>query len=1040
MLRSPLFPVNKYKAVLDTDIHTLLAQHPHFVYALYIASKDLVAEIDRWKVMPGEFNEKKIDKLRKSLYKYWVRASTRSTPYGVFAGCTTGTIGEQTSFQLAPIAASRQHVRIDMDYYTKICHHIQSIPAVNTQLQYFSNNSIYNVAGKYRYAEYIIVNHRRKYLLTSITETAFITNILQQADKGLTIDEMVDIIHAEDDTISVEEATAFIDELIKSQLLIASIEPTITGDDNVGRLIATIQNIQEVDAFRDTLLQLNALFAQQDFDVQRLQSIVKTCEEKFPLSLPKDLLQVDLFKSAVHCSISEQVMGDITTQIQQLMALCTPQKGGGPDLQTFRQKFTERYESQEVPLNILLDSELGIGYGAANEQAVHAPFVEDVVTDTPGNGNGQTINWNMVAQLCLQKYEAALRGNLQTVELTESELKQIGDGETIAFAPSCYLFGSMIADDPQQVDAGKYQFNLQAFGGPSAANLLGRFCSGDAQLGEIVKTILEKEAAEYPGCIIAEVVHFPEARAGNVLIRPVLREYEIPYVGMPGVDAAHQIPVSDLMVSVRNNEIILRSKRLNKRVIPRLSSAHNYSFNSLPIYKFLCDLQHQTTVGGLFWDWGIFSSREYLPRVVYKNIIVSRAYWYMKKELYTQIGKTFAEQKAFLQTYREKWNMPARVMMAQADNELLLDLENDIAIGLLFENLAKVDVQLKEYLFAGEVTVVRDEQQASYANELLIPLHFTPKEKPIITTISAVKKVTSHTITRSFSPGSEWLYVKIYGGYLVGEDVLANYLSTQLTEWKANDLLEEYFFIRYADPKPHIRLRIKNTAQPAYNQQLLQQLESDLQPYIQSGQIAAIQCDTYVRELERYGSATMEMSETLFYADSAAVLGIISLLDGAEGEMYRWKLAMRGVDMLLDDFNFSLQEKKELLAHLRTGFVEEFGGMKLLHKQLNDKYRSQQKEIYSFMNREADEENEIEEVIALYEERSVITRPLAMQIQKIVCEQLQHERAHWDIISSYIHMFLNRIFVAKQRKHELVLYHFLEKYYLSQLALVELAK
>ncbi|ASZ14326.1 lantibiotic dehydratase family protein [Chitinophaga pendula] len=40
-------------------------------------------------------------------------------------------------------------------------------------------------------------------------------------------------------------------------------------------------------------------------------------------------------------------------------------------------------------------------------------------------------------------------------------------------------------------------------------------------------------AAAFPDTILAEIVHFPEARFANVLIRARLRKDEIPYIGYP---------------------------------------------------------------------------------------------------------------------------------------------------------------------------------------------------------------------------------------------------------------------------------------------------------------------------------------------------------------------------------------------------------------------------------------------------------------------------------------------------------------------------
>ncbi|HVI43540.1 MAG TPA: lantibiotic dehydratase [Chitinophaga sp.] len=1037
LLRTPLYPIGKYREVAREGLRELIAQNPLFSYALYIASRELVKELERYINDPSGFNDKKTEKLRKSLYKYWVRACTRSTPYGLFAGCTLGRIEENTDIVAGDMANAHQHIRLDMDYYTKVSNYIRQVPEVSASLTYSINNSLYKVGDKYRYAEYTIVNNRRKYLLTSIVDSVFIQKIVSECN-GLTVAQLVQLIIEEDNTIMEEEAAAFIDELIASQILIPETEPRIIGDDSLSFLIDRLSTIDEAKALREELIALTNLFQQQDFEMNRLVDIHNRCTAAFPLELPKDLLQVDLFKKAEKCTLSEKLVNDILMQANNLLALCHAYTSSNSELSNFISRFSEQYESQEVPLNIALDSETGIGYGAAAENAFHAPFVEDVIAGG-GPAAANTVNWSPVNQLALDKYEQFLREGAEVVSVTDEDLKKIGDAATVKFAESSYLFGNIVASSAEEAENGNYLFGLQSMGGPSAANLLGRFCSGDPQLAEEVKRILVDESTSYPGCIMAEIVHYPEARAGNVLIRPSLRDYEIPYVNVSGAAADHQLPVSDLMVSVRQGEVILRSKRLNKRIIPRLSSAHNYSFNSLPIYKFLCDLQHQSIKSGVYWDWGVLGNRDHLPRVQYNKMIISRATWVFRKKDAEGIKEDPVERIRYFDAYREKRKMPAHVIIAESDNELFLDLTQPASIQVLLDYSQKSDqVVLREFLFSETGGFIKDTAGNSYAHELLIPLAFK-QASPRLLMVPSARTGEKNGLMRTFAPGSEWLYVKVYCGYAMSEELLASYFAEKLPEWEEAGLFDQFFFIRYADPKPHIRLRFLN-ANGRNNETILNLIHQDLHPYIVSGQIKKIQCDTYEREVERYRPSTMEKSEVVFYADSMAVLGILNLLDGVEGEMYRWKLAMRGVDILLDDFGLALEDKKALLASLRESFTEEFGGAKLLHKQLNDKYRKDQKSIASFMNCTDDETNEIEEVIGIYQQRSAMIATVASEIKELLQQENGSEKAHHDIIISYIHMFLNRIFVAKQRKHELVLYHFLEKYYLSQIALVELSK
>ena len=82
------------------------------------------------------------------------------------------------------------------------------------------------------------------------------------------------------------------------------------------------------------------------------------------------------------------------------------------------------------------------------------------------------------------------------------------------------------------------------------------------------------------------------------------------------------------------------------------------------------------------------------------------------------------------------------------------------------------------------------------------------------------------------------------------------------------------------------------------------------------------------------------------------------------------------------------------------------------------------RQFSSFLDPRQDEENGICEAIDLFAERST-------RIRSILPTDLPADF----LLPSYIHMFLNRMLLANQRKHELVLYHFLNKYYDSQLAI-----
>src|SRR6185312_15616780 len=106
--------------------------------------------------------------------------------------------------------------------------------------------------------------------------------------------------------------------------------------------------------------------------------------------------------------------------------------------------------------------------------------------------------------------------------------------ESASLPGSLAVLATLYARSTEAVAAGDFTIALHAISGPSGASLLGRFCHGDADLTALVKAHLRDEEAQRPDAIFAEVVHLPEGRVGNVLLRPLLRAHEIAWLGRSG--------------------------------------------------------------------------------------------------------------------------------------------------------------------------------------------------------------------------------------------------------------------------------------------------------------------------------------------------------------------------------------------------------------------------------------------------------------------------------------------------------------------------
>jgi len=125
MLRVPGFPIDAYQHLMLNDIVNLdfflndSYYNPIFKESISIASRDLYSSMNQ---IPK--SKKKLRNLEQSLLKYYIRASTRPTPYGLFAGVALGRFSSETELVLSNNAIIRA-IKADMQWVYSFIHSLE---------------------------------------------------------------------------------------------------------------------------------------------------------------------------------------------------------------------------------------------------------------------------------------------------------------------------------------------------------------------------------------------------------------------------------------------------------------------------------------------------------------------------------------------------------------------------------------------------------------------------------------------------------------------------------------------------------------------------------------------------------------------------------------------------------------------------------------------------------------------------------------------------------------------------------------------------
>ncbi len=255
----------------------------------------------------------------------------------------------------------------------------------------------------------------------------------------------------------------------------------------------------------------------------------------------------------------------------------------------------------------------------------------------------------------------------------------------------------------------------------------------------------------------------------------------------------------------------------------------------------------------------------------------------------------------------------------------------------------------------------------------------------------------------TFFPGQDWLYFKIYCSDTVTDRLLNNSLMPFAVEAMTKSQIKLWFFIRYNDPHHHIRFRLKITRMSVIGS-LINKLYKYIAPFIADKEIYKIELSTYVRETPRYRSPGIDFYEDFFFADSKYVCD--RLADNPD-EIHKISDCLLWMNTFIIHHFSNLESGRIFAEKMAAAYLAETGNATENTHNINAQYRKLRSMVDDIVLNKADTT-----LIEPYRPDEIKSVPV-------------------DILTSVIHMHVNRMFNRNSRLYELLLYQLLALSYKS---------
>ncbi|WP_163505344.1 lantibiotic dehydratase [Fodinicola acaciae] len=799
--------------------------------------------------------------------RYVSRMSHRPTPFGLLAGVCRLRFGDATDTRVG--TAHRRQVRVDMGWLVDVVRPMETDPTVLEKLRLVANDQCFGRGD--RLVLPMVRDEIERRGPDDREHTVRLTNAVRTAmaaaSSPVGYPELVKRLHADFPAATETEVTTMVTELVRREFLLTDLRPSATCTDPLSHVAQRLPEMASVkralEEYARTSVGAGAAAWSRSTEALRRW---KTADR---------MIQVDLGMDA-DVVIPAAVADELVEAAAVAWRLTPAQLAPADPLAGFRAEFIERYGTNVlVPVKEVLNPTTGLG---APPGYLLPPSSRRAVELETGSAQRDELLFQLAW------------GSGREIVLDEELVERLGRTDR-ADEPPPYLEAcvQVLADSTDSLAGGDFRLVAGSanFNRPGA--MFGRFLHLLPELA----TPMSQLATELAGDATPTQLCGPltQSRTFNVSQVPRLTEQSLE-VGV-FADRANALSLDEVLVGADHRRFFLVSTRDGRRISPQPFHALNPLLSMPNAVRFLLEVGQADTPPWPLWTWGAADRLPYLPRVRHGRTVLSSARWQLDPRLKTE--RSWTRWRPAFERWRKEWDVPDRVYAVSSDNRVLVDLTEPAQLRMLHDDLRKRPATaLQEEPAGGEIGTG---WIGGHANEIVIPLvprrvadrrpvgaprdcwgteardsraQTPPFGSRLSRTSVPQQSLSRHaTAARSYPPGSEWLYAKVFADPGRHAELLSRHLPALVGRLTGVD---RWFFLRYREDGAQLRIRFHGD--PAdLNGTVLPMLAAWSADLTEAGIVGNLTLDTYRPEYQRYGgSSAIEAAEHLFRADSESVL------------------------------------------------------------------------------------------------------------------------------------------------------------------------